>query len=87
MKCKGCQRGQFGYQLAFGILDCLALPRRKNSACKNFYQHVLVPFPSDRHKLGRQNAQDGSSVKKKKVCSMSMESLQLLKSRICVVNA
>ena len=46
----------------------------KNSACKSFYQYVLVPLSSNRHKLGRQNAQDGSSVKKKKVCLMSMES-------------
>lgn len=49
-------------------------PRRKNSACKSFYQYVLVPLSSNRHKLGRQNAQDGSSVKKKKVCLMSIES-------------
>ena len=49
-------------------------PRRKNSACKSFYQYVLVPLSSNRHKLGRQNTQDGSSVKKKKVCLMSMES-------------
>ena len=36
--------------------------------------YVLVLLSSNRHKLGRQNAQDGSSVKKKKVCLMSMES-------------